>query len=348
MARTRGIRSITAVLALAAPACAVHADHPSVGLGTGVSGPVTALSAVPLSRGAFSAGLRLEYQALDAIGDARLSALSEAHQHAHSTDALWHASLIGGYGVTRDLSLGLSLPYVRRTGIREPAHIHDGPDEVVALGDSEGVGDLRLYAQYRFAGGPAQARHSALIVGVKAPTGEEHERTRGGAGHHGGDGEFGTEHQPGSGSWDPFVGLAHSRVAGAWSLHASLLYTVATEGSRDTDLGDSLHYDLAAVRRLGGESHHHDDGSTHVHHQGRVAWHAIVELNGEYHQRETVAGEKVPNSGGDFIFLSPGIRATLDNRWAATLAAGFPVVSNPNGVHSEPELRLIASVAAGF
>ena len=346
MARARGIRSIIAVLALAAPACAVHADHPSVGLGTGVSGPVTTLSAVPLAQGAFSAGLRLEYQALDEIEDGRLLELSEAHGHAHSTDTLWHVSVIGGYGVTDNLSLGLSLPYVRRTGIREPEHIHDGPDEVVALGDSEGVGDLRLYAQYRFAGGPPRTWHSALIAGVKAPTGDEHERTRGG--HHGGGGEFGTEHQPGSGSWDPFVGVAHSRVIGGWSLHASLLYTIAREGTRDTDLGDSLHYDLAAVRPLGGEIHRHEDGSSHAHRQGGIAWHAIVELNGEHYERQTVAGEEEPNSGGDFIFLSPGIRATIAERWAATLAVGVPVVSNPNGVQSEPDLRLIASVAAGF
>lgn len=344
LGRTRW--SAAALLVLGAPI--VWADHPSVGLGTGVSGPVTAQTAAPLAAGAVSAGVRLEYQALDELGDRRLRELSEAHEHAHSGDALWHASLIGSYGLTDDLTLGLSLPYVRRDGIREPEHIHGGPDEVVGLGDNDGRGDLRLFAQYRFAGGSVQGRHSAVLAGVKVPTGEEHEGTRGGAGHHGGDGEFATEHQPGSGSWDPFLGLANSRALGAWSLHASLLYTVATEGSRDTDLGDSLHYDLAAVRRLGGETHHHDDGTVHVHHHGRIAWHGILELNGEYRERQTIAGEKESNSGGDFVFLSPGIRATIDNRWAATLAAGLPVVSNPNGAHSEPDLRLIASLAVGF
>lgn len=344
MSLAGNIRLAALALTLLIPFSVSHADHPGVGLGGGVAGPVTALSAVPMRQNAWGLGLRLEYQNLEKIPDRRLSELSEAHEHAHGMSSLSLVSLIGNHGITDDLTIGLSLPYLRRAGLREAEHIHGGPDTVNALGDSKGLGDLRLYAQYRFSGDSGGSRHSAAFLGIKAPTGEEHETGLGG--HHG-DGEFGAEHQPGSGSWDGFIGLAHSRTLGVWSMHASLLYTVVAEGAQETDLGDSLSYDLAVIRRLGGEAHLHDDGVEHMHH-GRVVWDAILELNGQWHEREKTAGVVEPNSGGDMIFLSPGLRATVDERWAVTLSLGMPVLSNPNGVHGEPDWRAIATIATGF
>lgn len=260
-------------------------DHPSIGLGGDVAGPITTLSAAPLSEGTWSVGLRVEYQDLEEISDERLTALSEAHQNVHSVDNLWNLSLIGNYGLTEDLTVGLSLPYVKRTNVREPEHVHGAPDEVVELGDSEGLGDLRLFGQYRFLHNAVHKADTAFILGIKTPTGEDDETIDQGAaaehGHeengeagHGHGNEFEAEHQPGSGSWDPFFGIAHSRKWNAISLHASLLYTVATEGVQDTDLGDSLHYNLAIAHRLGGGEHHHAHSHAgHPHsHGGGLAW----------------------------------------------------------------------------
>jgi hypothetical protein len=323
-----------------------------------MSGPITALSAAPIEEGAVTAALRAEYQNMDDIPDGRLSELGEAHEHVHSVDDLWTLSLNAGYGLTENLTLGASLPYVQRSNIREPEHLHGAPDEVAELGDSEGLGDLRLYGQYRFPHDREPAAYTALIAGIKAPTGDDgetidegHEDDHG----HGAEDEeehagsrFEAEHQPGSGSWDPFIGIGHSQTWSNLSLHASLLYTVATEGTQNTDLGDSVHYNLAAAYALGAEPHEHHHGA-HAHsYSSAFSLEAIVEFNGEWRERQTIVGETEGNSGGNLIFLSPGIRAVIGDRWAATLSVGVPIVRDFNGTQSEPELRTIASIGVGF
>jgi hypothetical protein len=83
------------------------------------------------------------------------------------------------------------------------------------------------------------------LVGVKTPTGTTDERDN--------EGElFETEFQPGSGSWDPLIGLAVTRGFGRWSLDSNVLYSLATEGVQQTDLGDRFHYNGAISYRLIG------------------------------------------------------------------------------------------------
>ena len=49
-----------------------------------------------------------------------------------------------------------------------------------------------------------------------------------------------TEHQPGTGSWDPLVGFAASKRWGPVSLDGNALYQFSTKGAQDTELGDRL------------------------------------------------------------------------------------------------------------
>ncbi len=339
-------------------ASAIYADHPSLALGNGMSGSITALSAIPIERGAVTIGMRAESQNMDEIPDAALRELGEAHEHVHSVEALWTVSLTGSYGLSDNVMVGASLPCVQRSNIREPEHVHGAPDEVSALGDSEGLGDLRLYGLYGLSHTRASSAYTALIGGIKAPTGNDDEAVDLGHeddhGHSLGDEDahagarFEAEHQPGSGSWDPFLGLAHSQSWSNLSLHASLLYTLATEGTQDTDLGDSVHYNLAAAFPLGAESHKHKHGG-HAHvHSLNISWEAIIELNGEWREQQKIAGETKGNSGGNLILLAPGIRAVVADRWVATLSIGVPIATDLHGTQSEPELRTIASVGVGF
>jgi hypothetical protein len=322
-----------------------------------MSGPISGLSAEPLPRGVGSIGLLVEHQELDDLSDERLVEAGENHEDVHSVDQLLNASLTAVYGATDSLLVGANIPYVRRSNIREPEHIHGATDEVANIGNSEGLGDLRLFGQYRPFGNIERDSHTALILGLKMPTGEHDEEISqevdGDHGHDDGEhehGTFETEHQPGSGSWDPFFGIAYSRMWNGLSLHASLLYTLATEGAQDTDLGDSLHYNLAAAYRLTGEapSHSHDHHSHEHSHAGAVAWDAILEVNGETREKQEIAGVEHDNSGGNVVFVAPGVRAIINERWAAVLSVGIPVVRDLNGTQSEPELRTIASISAGF
>ncbi len=59
-------------------------------------------------------------------------------------------------------------------------------------------------------------------------------------------------------------------------------------------------------------------------------------------------GESERNSGGNLIFVSPGVRGVFGGRWAAAISVGIPIVQDLNGTQSESEWRTIASLAVGF
>jgi hypothetical protein len=72
----------------------------------------------------------------------------------------------------------------------------------------------------------------------------------------------------------------------------------------------------------------------------------ILELNGEYDQKEKIAGVVNANSGG-IVYLSPGIRATY-GQFSAFASVGIPIVNEMNGLQSEPDYRVVGGVAASF
>ena len=51
--------------------------------------------------------------------------------------------------------------------------------------------------------------------------------------------------------------------------------------------------------------------------------------------------------GGNVVYLSPGVRYSLD-RWSAFVSAGFPIANEVNGVQAEPDWRLLTGVAVSF
>jgi len=332
--------------------------HPSGISSSGTSGPILTIPGTTLMKGSAIAWLAFEHISFDELSNAVLEQGAAAHEHVHSLRSI--ESPTGGFahGFTDRLMFSLQLPYVSRTGIREAEHqhIHGATEmvvnEVIERGDSEGIGDLSVLGQYRFTGKDSGLQAS-LLFGVKTPTGVTDERDD--------EGElFETEFQPGSGSWDGLFGLALTQPIGRWSLDSNVLYIVATEGAQDTDLGDRFHYNGAVSYRLIGagtaeatERHHehqHIQGH-HYEHRARgnsgFAVDAVLEINGEWQAKQDIAGETDPNSGGNVVFLSPGVRLT-SNAWSGFVSFGLPIVNDLNGEQSEPEYRLVGGIAVGF
>ena len=170
---------------------------------------------------------------------------------------------------------------------------------------------------------------------------------------------FETEFQPGSGSWDGLFGLALTRPIGRWTLDSNVLYTAATEGAQNTDLGDRFHYNGAVSYRLIGAGtaeatdRHHEHQHIGHHHEhpardaGGFAVDAVLEINGEWQAKQDIAGEIDPNSGGNLVFLSPGVRLR-SNAWSGFVSFGLPIVNGLNGEQAEPEYRLVGGIAVGF
>lgn len=187
---------------------------------------------------------------------------------------------------------------------------------------------------------------------MEAPTGNTHEKTRAGE-------RFETEHQPGSGSWDPLLGFALSKGYGRISLDASLLYAIGTKGAQDTDLGDRAFYNLALSYRLGGEAaHRHEDahdGHEHRHRDAApasapgsgFAWDLVLELNGEWQDRQRIRGVEERDTGGNQVYLSPGLRL-LAGGLSAHVAVGIPVVNDVRRSHPDTGYRIVAGISKAF
>jgi hypothetical protein len=346
----RGLRRALLLIAAASVADPAFADHvgPS-GIGGGgglsVSGPGT------LDAGHWAAGLRLVYTRPEQRSDAELAALAAAHVHAHNSDYNLNAAAGLAYGVTHHLTVSAQLPYVRRDDLREGTHEHSGGaalNGIEQLGTVSGIGDLSLLAKYRF--GDGEGAGFALIGGIKLPTGSTHQRSR--------DGErLETEHQPGSGSWDPLLGASAATGVGPLRLTASALYQFSTRGAQTTRLGDRLQGGIALSHRFGPAPHEH--GHAHNHHHGdeldeheaepaHSTVDAFVELAGEWEGRQKVDGAVEQASGGKWVYVAPGVRFNHASGWSIGGAVALPVWQRIRASHPDNRFRLMLSLGRAF
>ena len=343
------MRIVVAGMALAMLSTPALADHmgPS---GVGSGGGMSVFSPDTLDAGHWAAGFRLTYTRPDQRSDAELEALADEHIHAHNTDYNLNASLGVAYGINHHLTISAELPYVRRDNLREGEHSHvDGEtiNEVVRLGSVSGIGDVNLLAKYRLTDGVGPG--FALIGGIKLPTGSTH--------RHSLDGErLETEHQPGTGSWDPIFGASASLPMGAVQATASALYQFSGKGAQHTRLGDRLQGGIALSHRFGeaphehatGHNHHHGDELDEHHEAPRSSWAAFVELAGEWEGKQKVDGEVEQASGGRWAYVAPGVRFNAASGWTAAAAVAVPVWQDIRASHPDNRYRLMLSVGRTF
>jgi len=319
--------------------------------GFGSGGGMSVFTPDTLDAGHWSAGFRLTYTRPEQRSDSELEALAAQHIHAHNTDYNLNASAGIAYGINHHLTLSAELPYVRRDDLREGTHEHlDGVslNGVEQLGSVAGIGDMSLLAKYRFTDGGTTG--FAVIGGIKIPTGSTHKKSP--------DGErLETEHQPGTGSWDPVLGASASTKLGAVQLTASAIYQFSTGGARHTRLGDRLQGGVALSHRFGSppyehsesHNHHHGDELDEPHHEhAHSTWDAFVELAGEWEGRQTVDGEVEEASGGKWVYFAPGIRFNAASGWTAGAAFALPVWQDIRASHPDNRYRLMLSVGRSF
>ncbi|MDA1343867.1 MAG: transporter [Proteobacteria bacterium] len=325
-----------AMFVLMAYSTTVSADHGALGFGIGTASPIITQTGLTLPKNMWASGIITQFVNLDSISDSRLLALknnaeTDADGDVHDVETFLQPSIFAAYGVTDDLTLGLRIPYVLRSGVRSP---DDHGDEVTKQGDPSGFGDVSFFGQYRFYHSDDNLNHASLVVGLKTPTGETSIPTNTPAGHHG-SGAFEAHHQPGGGAWSPSFGLSFTRAMGQFSFDTSVLYTVSTTGSQATDLGDLFGYNFAVSYAFGAPARNNFFSSSN-----NAPWTAVLELNGEWQDYERTNGERNPNSGGDTIFISPGIRYSGGNNWNTALSIGAPILTGTNGYQTDPDYRI--------
>jgi hypothetical protein len=346
--------------ALAAPAMG---HHPGGGGNTGGAGPIFTIPASTLDQGQTAVGVMFEYVRLRTLSDGTLiGAALSGNEGVHDLKTIESASAIMAYGLTKDFTVSMRVPWVGRTGIREGEATDPLNPDVVNRGSAAGFGDVTFFGQYRFFNDKVSRTEAAVLLGVKAPTGATNRVDKQGE-------LFDAEFQPGSGAWNGLFGLALTKRVGSWSFDSNVLYILSSTGTQDTDLGDRFLYNAAVSYRLTGtsaaeKSHMHLGGplpepmyhggpkaSGHHHEEPAAPTGPVVdlvlELNGEWHDKQVTSGVKDANSGGTVVYLSPGVRVSID-KWSGYLSLGIPVVNEPNGIQPEPSWRVITGVSLAF
>ncbi len=325
------------------------ADHAALQIDGGPGSAITTMGAETLPKGQQTLALQYQYLDLDELSDQELL---DSEDSLHSVNAFSQASIGYSVGITDRFTLSVALPYVSRDGFREESHDHEDeddhhdeetpqPDGEVIDSNISGWGDVSMLGRFALHTDKPAKRYYALLAGLKAPTGNTNEKLS--------DGEKAeVDHQPGSGSWDPLLGVAYSNSLSAqWSVSSNLLYHLTTEGERETTIGDNLLYNAAVLWSPASQSHRHSHHDAASNHHTEQAWQYVLELNGEWHDKTEIDGSQDDNTGGDVIFASAGLRWSYGD-WGTHLSVGTPLYKNLNGEQSEPDWQLSAGVSIAF
>jgi len=260
-------------------------------------------------RVSFSRALRLQER-----GEATADPLDRTvTAHVESIDIV--------YAAIHDFSLIATIPYVTKSFRFTDA---SGNRQEVT---STGFGDVPVLGVYRFLrkdwlGGSLQL---AAVGGLKLPTGSDAERDERLRPLLGTD-RLPSELQPGSGSVDFLFGLPAMLSLKWFTFYGDVLYKVNSEAN-DVRFGNVLRYDLAVdYRRLSLF--------------GRDLF-LVLELNGLLQERATRNGQRVEDSGGHFLFLSPGLQLFPTPTLLLETSIQIPVVRRNFGTQLVPEYNVL-------
>lgn len=193
-----------------------------------------------------------------------------------------------------------------------------------ALGDLAVVLKKRLFNDVWNKG----AWNIAVLTGVETPTGETSARQQGAL--------LPPALQAGSGSWDPFLGLASTWEQGRFRWDTQLFWQTFGEGDQDFQSGDvvSLEFDVG-YRVLMTQY----PGPT-VSAKTGVRW--------RHRERGELDGVGLLNSGGDDISLIGALGWHPAPAWDLSLKVELPVHQELNGTQLETDYRALFGLGLRF
>ncbi len=212
-----------------------------------------------------------------------------------------------GYGIDENLSVFGVIPYANKR--------IDHPGSGGRVGRSaRGLGDVRAFGRYTVLrrNWPRALLRVSPFAGLEAPTGDDDESDS--------MGRVPAAIQPGSGSWDPFGGIAVSYQSFDIQASGAFTYQANTEAN-DFEFGDVARLDAeikyrVLPRRFAG---------------GVPAFlYAGLEMNLIHQGRNRSGGDSDENSGGTSLFLAPALQY-VSKRWVLESTVQLPVIQNLNG-----------------
>ncbi len=288
-----------------------------------------------LRAGWMTVGLSHEYILQDRIhvgsSLSAVGAIPEEHDEIQTLNE--KNTLLLQLGILDRLSLQLDLPFVHR----EHAHIsHEGSVPKWESFNFSGLGDAALTAHLRVTSdGSTFAPSISLDAGVKSSSGVTDLRNA--------DGEKGeVTIQPGTGSVDAVVGVRCDQNIGTvpmivngytlLSMSAGATVTIPGTGS------DGYRFGTSVVTHLGAS------------YQALERALVLLQVNGRFQGYAEVGstGEPRENTGGTWIFLSPGLGLQMTDELSASAYVQFPVYQDVHGIQQTARYNLFMSVSYQF
>jgi len=231
-----------------------------------------------------------------------------------------HIPVVSGhYGALNTLQVGAIVPYVSRVLEIGPGHLYDA-----------GLGDVTLYGKRRYYrwDDVGKAMNFSILAGLELPTGKDDVVDKGVF--------LPAEMQPGSASWDPFIGTAVTHEPGRWRFNAMALYKRVGEGTHDYKQGDEFFAEIAAGNRFWLEPY------------PGPFMRADVALRWRREGADRRGGNSVPNTGGHLLTgainwaFRP--RPTVDIQ----LAVEVPLFEDVRGIQLKNQIALFAAFGLRF
>ncbi len=255
--------------------------------------------------------------------------------HMHSSEDAYFLTVAFPFGEDNDISI--MTQYNSFKGFKD-----NGDDAAIACFDpdgdgvvenadtacisptakSAGFGDTLLTWRHRFYN-DGESQWSS-VFGVIIPTGKITNLTDRGE-------VLGTHNQPGSGAIIFQGGVAFSgHLTEKIAIDADVLYRVPSEGAKEFRSGKSWQLDVAAA------FNHH---STLI---------PVVELNGIFADPDVENDQIKKNSGGDVVYLSPGINFRINKGQSLYANFSYPIYQELGGISNDEKYRWSLGWAANL
>jgi hypothetical protein len=228
-------------------------------------------------------------------------------------------------GATRDLTLGVTQPILER-------HLRfDDPAGERRTISADGPGDLTLVGVYRVYRRNVERGSTQLsfLGGLKLPSGATDiedstlPRLTGSPGT-----LLPPDLQLGSGSVDGIAGLAAFHNMDRLSFYGDVQGKLNTRGAQDFRAGNNLFYDLAADYVLFPQRN----------------MFVLLELNGISTSRADQAGRTARSSGGQLLFLSPGLLYLPIPNLILETSVQLPIYRDLNGRQLAPDWNVVVGL----
>ncbi len=263
--------------------------------------------------------LRYEYLKQDQLRAGRRKTQPEGVPDTHDEIQTFNRNLFLSLDYTFDQHWGgsVQLPWISRQHV----HIHNDTPPETETWKFDAMGDARVIGRYQFS--PDADNHAAwgVTAGLKLPTGEFDKTNPEGA-------LAERTLQPGSGTTDLLLGL-----------YTNSLMLI---GDRPARKFFQAHVQYPANARNGfrpGNIYGLDAGVTY---QMLSAWYGMLQLNGQIKDRDRGSAAEPAESGGSFVWLSPGLSYAATRAMRVYGFVQLPLYQRVNGT------QLTASWAASL